>query len=375
MSETPPVPPHEDPLVLPGVATRGRKKRGPNLGAIIIAVVAILGVGGGFAVLKFGAHVVPASALPEGVPSISEAERCLRNRNMMCAQANFIAYLKKYPDDTTANAKLAIILTADGRHHEALPYYRKAISLGAATYDLHASHARSLSATGDIDGAIRANYAALEIVPTLVDVRGDLADQLVRKGRAAEAINLLETFDRSLEDQGRPAYFPAHIDRIKHKLGGAAAAEAAASRAAANGRLTTAQTGAPGVTLVPLRRGPGVLYVPVTLNGVVEAEFTVDSGASEVVISEEILRRLIASKTVSRADRLGSGYAILADGSRIPSESYNLRSLKVGGRTLHNVTAAVSPGSRTQLLLGQSFLRRFKSWSIDNHKRVLELRD
>ena len=44
--------------------------------------------------------------------------------------------------------------------------------------------------SGDLDGAIEKNRASLKIVPTLVDVRGSLANQLVRKGRAQEAVDL-----------------------------------------------------------------------------------------------------------------------------------------------------------------------------------------
>jgi len=367
-----------EPLAIQPMPARRRKKSGPNLGMIIIAVVAVLGLGGGWAILKFGSHVVPASALPKGTPSMAQADDCLREGNIMCAEADYIAYLKLYPNDVRGNAVLAIVLTGDGRHREAIPYYRKAVALGAATYDLYANYARSQEAVGDIDGAIKSNYAALEIVPTLVDVRGALADQLVRKGKAAEAVALLETFDRSLEDRGEGAYFQAKIDQIKRGMGGAAALEAAAARQGARERQAASDLAAPaeaGVTLVPLRRGGGVIYVDARLNDVIDAEFAVDSGASQVVLSEDVFRRLISSKTLGRADYLGSGTAELADGSHVRAEAYNLRSLKVGGRTLHNVTAMVSRGSNGQLLLGQSFLRRFKSWSIDNHRGVLELRD
>jgi predicted aspartyl protease len=59
----------------------------------------------------------------------------------------------------------------------------------------------------------------------------------------------------------------------------------------------------------------------------------------------------------------------MADGSTVPSMRFVIRSLKVGDRTLENVIAPVA-GS---LLLGQSFLSRFKSWSIDNRSRALIL--
>ncbi|HYE42925.1 MAG TPA: retroviral-like aspartic protease family protein [Caulobacteraceae bacterium] len=346
---------------------RRRRKR-LNVGLIVLATVAVLGAGGGWAVLKYGAKVVPASALPGGVPSLEHANACLRNRQFMCAQADYIAYLKKYPDDPHPNAQLAILLTMDGRHKESLKYYAKAKSLGISTYDFHARHAESLEATGDLKGAMAANYAALEIMPNLVDVRGSLATQLVRAGRRQEALNLLETFDRSLADRGHPGYFGHRIDEIKRGMGQAVDTTHLAPDEAAAAPVE-------GLTRVTLRREPGVLFVPVKLNGLVEAEFVVDSGASHVVLSDDVFRELVRSGSLREADHRGSGFALLADGSRVKAEAYNLRSLKVGGRTLHNVTAMVSPGREGTLLLGQSFLRRFKSWSIDNQKGVLELRE
>jgi clan AA aspartic protease (TIGR02281 family) len=364
------VDPHDSPpLVIP---TGRRKRRGGFQPVYVLWIVLLLSLGLGGAYLKFGNHIVPVTALPDGRPSVSEAQACLREGDVICAEADYAAYLKKYPNDARANGTLAIVLTQDGRHREALPYYRKAFEGAEPTYDLYANYAVSLEATGDLDGAIKANYSALEIVPSLVDVRGSLAKQLVKKGRKQEAINLLDTFDRSLEDRGEAPYFERQVAEIKKS----ATPGVAVATGAPSDHLAPDDKAAPGkgVTLVPLTPGTGVLYVPVTLNGTVDAHFVVDSGATHVVLSQDVVRELVRKGKLTRGDYLGSGQAILADGSRISSEILNLRSLKVGDRELHNITAVVSPG-RGQLLLGQSFLRRFKSWSIDNHKRMLVLTD
>jgi predicted aspartyl protease len=52
--------------------------------------------------------------------------------------------------------------------------------------------------------------------------------------------------------------------------------------------------------------------------------------------------------------------------------TFFIRSLKVGNTVVQNVRASVA-SSKGPLLLGQSFLERFKSWSIDNTKHVLLL--
>jgi predicted aspartyl protease len=61
------------------------------------------------------------------------------------------------------------------------------------------------------------------------------------------------------------------------------------------------------------------------------------------------------------------------DGTEVPSPRFRIRSLKVGNTTLENVSASVASG-KADILLGQSFLGRFKSWSVDNDRHVLILR-
>jgi hypothetical protein len=58
--------------------------------------------------------------------------------------------------------------------------------------------------------------------------------------------------------------------------------------------------------------------------------------------------------------------------SEVPSDVFIIRSLKVGNYVVENVRASIASPKAT-LLLGQSFLRHFKSWSIDNTKHALVL--
>jgi clan AA aspartic protease (TIGR02281 family) len=295
---------------------------------------------------------------------MGEAERCLREQDLPCAEADMLAYLKQYPSDVHANALLAITLTHDGRHKEALYYYRKGDGLGAATYDFYACFAKSLAATGDLDGAIKYNQAALKIVPSLVDVRGDLADELVTKGRGQEALDLLESFDRHLESEGYPPYFVAQIKRIKIRMGGEYAKDAAAEDAAS-------QAATPGRILVQGQPEAGTLAVPVSIDGGPPMNFTVDSGASLIVLPEDA-EPYMSLGLIKRGDFQGVRPLQLANGTVTTAEIYNLRSVKVGGVEVKNVLAAVYRG-HGQRLLGESFLKRFKSWSIDNSRHTLVL--
>jgi predicted aspartyl protease len=63
---------------------------------------------------------------------------------------------------------------------------------------------------------------------------------------------------------------------------------------------------------------------------------------------------------------------VLADGSKLPSLTFRMRSLKVGDKVVENVIGSVAPAAG-QLLLGQSFLSRFRSWSVDNERGLLVL--
>lgn len=164
--------------------------------------------------------VTAACESPEAAPqpaSKADGDTCFQRRNWSCATQNYVGYLKAYPNDPATNAKAGIAMTYAGQHREALPYYKRAEELGVVTYDMYANYALSLDASGDLDGAIRANEKALELVPGLVDVRGSLAAQLVRKGKTQEAIKLLEEFDAHLKRNGEQPYFKAQIASIKEK--------------------------------------------------------------------------------------------------------------------------------------------------------------
>jgi predicted aspartyl protease len=100
--------------------------------------------------------------------------------------------------------------------------------------------------------------------------------------------------------------------------------------------------------------------------------FTIDSGASDVSIPADVVRTLMRTGTLRSEDFLGAQTYRLADGTTVPSETFRIRTLKVGDREIENVIGSVTKVEGT-LLLGQSFLSRFNSWSIDNGRSLLVL--
>jgi clan AA aspartic protease (TIGR02281 family) len=121
---------------------------------------------------------------------------------------------------------------------------------------------------------------------------------------------------------------------------------------------------------VPLIPEHGIFLVPVIINGEITLRFTLDSGASDVSIPADVVSTLRRTGTISKSDFLDSQVYELADGSKQVSRRFQIRSLRVGGLELHNVIASVAPAEGS-LLLGQSFLSRLKTWSMDNEHHML----
>jgi uncharacterized protein (DUF2147 family) len=131
-------------------------------------------------------------------------------------------------------------------------------------------------------------------------------------------------------------------------------------------------SGGEGSILVPLKKESGGAYVvPVILNNTVRLNYEVDSGASDVTVPFDVFSTLVRGGTIQKADFIGRATYTLADGSQMQGVKFTIRSLKVANTIVEDVTGSVA--ERASLLLGRSFLQRFKSWSIDNARHVLVL--
>src|SRR5208282_1444043 len=115
---------------------------------------------------------------------------------------------------------------------------------------------------------------------------------------------------------------------------------------------------------IPMRIEGGTYVVPVLINDAITLDFVVDSGAADVSIPADVVMTLMRTGTLKESDFLGEKTYVLADGSKVPSQTFRIRSLKVGNKAIVNVNGSVA-SVHGDLLLGQSFLGRFKSWSVD----------
>jgi len=124
---------------------------------------------------------------------------------------------------------------------------------------------------------------------------------------------------------------------------------------------------------VQLKPAGGVYMLPVQLNDTVIVPFVLDSGAAEVSIPADVLSVLRRGGTISDADFIGYGTYTLAGGSTVSSERYLIHKMTVGNEVVKDVVANVVP-VKGEPLLGQSFLDKLPSWTLDNatHALVIE---
>ena len=131
-----------------------------------------------------------------------------------------------------------------------------------------------------------------------------------------------------------------------------------------------APVGDPAPQMVHVEPHNGAFVIPVVLNNVLTEKFIVDSGSADVSIPADVASTLKKLGTMTGADFLGIKTYMLADGSQVSSEIYRIASLRIGGMVMQNVTVRIA-AEKSDLLLGQSFLSRLKSWSMDNARQVM----
>ena len=121
---------------------------------------------------------------------------------------------------------------------------------------------------------------------------------------------------------------------------------------------------------VPLVQQHGTYRISVQINGALVLPFVLDTGASLVVLPADVFRTLARTGTVTKSDFIGTGTAVLADGSKHSSDNYVLHEMRVGDHIVRNVVAGVVSVNGDPLL-GQTFLSKLPSWAIDNARQVL----
>jgi TPR repeat protein len=121
---------------------------------------------------------------------------------------------------------------------------------------------------------------------------------------------------------------------------------------------------------VQLEEAHGVYMVPVRINDAITIPFVLDSGAGDISMPEDVFKTLLRTRTVTESDFLAPGTYVMADGSKHLEQRFVLHELRVGDQVVKDVIASVAP-DKADPLLGQNFLKKLPTWTIDNTRHTL----
>jgi len=120
-------------------------------------------------------------------------------------------------------------------------------------------------------------------------------------------------------------------------------------------------------TVVEMKKKDGINQIPVEICGA-KMFFIFDTGAGMVSISAAEAIFLYKQGTLTDNDFLGTANFMDSNGDISEGTIINLKTVKIGDRTLTNIQASVVHNMQAPLLLGQTVLEEFGKISIDNKK-------
>jgi hypothetical protein len=116
---------------------------------------------------------------------------------------------------------------------------------------------------------------------------------------------------------------------------------------------------------IKLKKTTGNLYaLPVRINDAIEIPFTIDTGASGVILPADVLSTLQRTGTINLGDYLGTATSQLADGSVTTHNRWRIHDMKLGNYTFKDVTVSITP-EQGDALLGQAILSKLPPWRMD----------
>lgn len=126
-----------------------------------------------------------------------------------------------------------------------------------------------------------------------------------------------------------------------------------------------------GHTKVHIRKDGGVYYVPIIVNGL-NLDFVFDTGASNISLSAAEATVMARQGKITEHEIIGKTRFSDANGDISVGTVVLLRTVQIGGITLHNVEASVVDNIKAPLLLGQSALAKFGKVTIDYNNNTIE---
>jgi len=123
-------------------------------------------------------------------------------------------------------------------------------------------------------------------------------------------------------------------------------------------------------TVIQMEKMGGVFYLPCEVNGL-RMRFIFDTGASDVTMSLTEALYMLKNGYLEESDLKGTTYSQIANGDIIEGTKINLREVKIGNKTLYNISAAITHTLDAPLLLGQSALSKLGRFQMDYSNNTL----
>jgi len=110
----------------------------------------------------------------------------------------------------------------------------------------------------------------------------------------------------------------------------------------------------------------GTYFVDVAIDDTCCFKMLLDTGATDVSVPLPLWYAMLKGGHITEADHIGVANYHTANGV-VQGLRFRMPPLTIAGITVNNVIGSVSKNDTgTTILLGQSFLQKFKAWQIDN---------
>ncbi|MFT7031454.1 MAG: clan AA aspartic protease (TIGR02281 family) [Marinoscillum sp.] len=129
--------------------------------------------------------------------------------------------------------------------------------------------------------------------------------------------------------------------------------------------------GSPTKITIPLIYISGEGYKVKIQFGSIKRYFLIDTGASDLVITEELASELMSEGVISEYDYLSKEDRILADGSIITVKRVRIKELAIGAYKVQNIEASIVENGSP--LCGMELLNTFSNWELIPSSKELRL--
>jgi hypothetical protein len=135
-------------------------------------------------------------------------------------------------------------------------------------------------------------------------------------------------------------------------------------------------TGNATSNIIKLVKTESNLYeIPIKINNVLNINFLMDTGASELFLTADVILTLIRTRTITEDDILEGGYYTDAQGNVNYNVRFNIKEIEIGGYKIPNVAAGVADKLEANNLLGQNVLIQLKKFTIDYENETFTIVD